>query len=133
MHEDWLMRQIERFAVGVAEMLVDGVVDEDEDIEEQCEALLGAPLEHFEAMSPHSLLSLFFAPDAQTVRRALALAVGLARRGAEHGDPASAAAARRRSLALLDGMTAAGRTLPPDLLALRESLVRRLGHDPELH
>lgn len=131
LHDDWLLRQLQRFALGVAEMA--GVVAEDEDLEEECEALLGAPIEHFEAMSVHALLSLFPAHDAQTERRCLALAVGLAQRGADCGDDAAAAAARRRALALLDALSASGRSLTPEIGGLREALVRHLGEDPAFH
>ncbi len=128
------MRQIERFAVGVAEMLVDEAVTEDEDIEEQCEALVGAPLEHLEAMSVRGLLSMFAVYDGQSERRAMALAVGLARRAAgDAPDDDRAAGARRRALALLDAQAAAGRPLSDELAALRESLVRQLGGEHSHH
>lgn len=125
LHDDWLMRQLNRFALGVAELVAGGTVTEDEDVEEECEALLGAPVSAFESMSVPSLLSMFPILDAGSERRALALAVGLARRAEElgaHGD-----GARRRSLALLDTLDDDGREMQPEVMALRESLIRRLG------
>jgi len=125
MHDDWLLRQINRFAQGVAELVAGETVAEDEDIEEECEALLGAPIDSFEQMSVHSLLSLFPTHDAATERRCVALAVALARRAAT--DPERAEGVRRRALALLDAMHDSGRELTEEVTALRRSLILTLG------
>jgi len=125
LQDDWLLRQLNRFALGVAELVAGGAVTEDEDIEEECEAILGAPVEVFEAMRVPSLLSMFPVVDASSERRAVALAVGLAQRAADLGDDGDPA--RRRALALLDTLADADRELTDELTALREALVHRLG------
>jgi len=111
-NDDWLMRQINALAVGIAETLV----DQTHKIEEQsfdCEQLFGADPEMLSTMSPGALLVMVRGEGRVDAQRAVALGVGLA--STEKGRPKAAA--------LIDaGMAADPELATPELTALLEAL-----------
>ena len=117
--DDFLMRQLSRFVLGLAESVVGQDVEELDDLEEDVEGLLGAPVELFEAMHPTALVHFFPAGDRLAMRRATALAIAFARRGLERDDDAL----RGRALLLLDHAAGACPELgQEELEGLRASL-----------
>ncbi len=115
--DDFLMRQLNRFALGVAELIAGQEVEELDDLEEDVESLLGGPVGPFETMHPAALVAFFPPGDKLAMRRAVALAIALARRALERDDDAL----RGRALLLLDH-AAPARPDRDELGALRQAL-----------
>jgi hypothetical protein len=128
--DDWFLRQLQRFALGVAEQMSGRVVREEEE-EEEVENLLGAPIEAFLAMADRSLLTMFAGAGGFEGKRALAVVVGFSTRALalDADDPAGAAALRAKAWRLLARtLEAAPDLLTPEVAALREALAQDRVH-----
>ncbi len=120
--DDWLLRQLTSFAVGVAEALARDT-EEVEEADLRFEHVFGAGPELLANMSDRALLGMVTGPEGLDPGRALTLAVGLAQHvrslEKDERDPV-----RRKAVAVLDeALEAAPGLRSPGFEALREALV----------
>ncbi len=121
--DDFLMRQLWRFAQAVAERLGGEAVEEVEP-EEGLESLLGTDVGTFERMAPQGLLSMFPPNDPSAARRAVAVSAALAQRANDSGQPDDLLL---RACLLIDHAIAQSPALAtPEALALQEAIHRRV-------
>ena len=113
-HDDWLMRQLNGFAAGLARLIAGETVAVEE-AEIAFESLFGTSPQMLATMSEGALFSMVRRVDGLDPIRALALGLGIAQ----------VSTARARALSLIDAALAEEPELATEaLLGLRASLVR---------
>lgn len=128
--DDFILRQLNRFALGVAEVVAGRDVEELDDLAEDVESLLGGPVELFSSMNSAALLGLFPTDDHQAMRRAIALAIALAKRAVAADDDQL----RARALMLLDHARPSRTDLgEAEMKALRDVLRGQLDEGLRVH
>ena len=121
MHDDWLMRQINQFAIGLAEAIA-GETLEVEQADLEFEHVFGASPSLLIGMSGDSLMTMVKGGEAGVdPGRAVTMAVGLATHAHELPEH-KRSDARAKSLRLLDAALEAAPSLKsPEFDALRET------------
>jgi|GEM_PF-4011984 len=128
--QDWLLRQINHFALALAEQLSGRVVHEDEE-EQEVENLLGTPIHTFVAMADRSLVNMFRGPEGFEGKRALAVVVGFSHKALELDAESPDEAARLRSRAwrlLRTALDERPELLTEEVAALRQALAHDRPH-----